>query len=96
MHLFFENLVPNVILHWTGKFKGLDQGTGNYQLSDTNWDAIGKETAASTRMIPSDFVGTLPDIAQDGNLYKAEAYAFWIQFIAPIVLKDHLPEPYYQ
>jgi hypothetical protein len=96
MHLFFENLVPNLIRHWTGTFKGLDQGTGNYQLSTASWDVIGRETAASVRTIPSDFVGTLPDIAQDGNLYKAEAYAFWIQFIAPIVLKDRLPEPYYQ
>jgi hypothetical protein len=96
MHLFFENLVPNLIRHWTGTFKGLDQGTGNYQLPGASWDVIGRETAASVRTIPSDFVGTLPDIAQDGNLYKAEAYAFWIQFIAPIVLEGRLPEPYYQ
>lgn len=96
MHLFFENLVPNLILHWTGKFKGLDQGTGNYQLSIASWEAIGKETASSVRTIPSQFVGTLPDIAQDGHLYKAEAYSFWIQYIAPIVLEGRLPRPYYR
>ncbi|KAB5587991.1 hypothetical protein CTheo_8568 [Ceratobasidium theobromae] len=96
MHLFFENLVPNLILHWTGNFKQLDQGIGNYQLSETAWKTIGEETAGSVSMIPTDFVGTLPDIAQDGSLYKAEAYAFWIQYIAPIVLKDRLPAQYYQ
>ncbi|CAE6488550.1 unnamed protein product [Rhizoctonia solani] len=32
MHLLFENLVPNMIRHWTGQFKGLDQGLGSYQL----------------------------------------------------------------
>jgi hypothetical protein len=32
MHLFFENLVPNLIRHWTGKFEGLDQGNGTYEI----------------------------------------------------------------
>ncbi|KAG9111448.1 hypothetical protein FRC07_008052, partial [Ceratobasidium sp. 392] len=60
MHLCFENLVPNLVLHWTA------------------------------------FVGTIPDIAQDGYLYKAEAHAFWIMHIAPIVLKDQLKDKYYR
>lgn len=96
MHLFFENIVPNLILHWIGKFKGLNQGSGDYQLSAHDWDAIGRETARATRTIPAAFVGTLPDIAQDRNLYKAEAYSFWIQHVAPIVLKGRLPERYYK
>ncbi|QRW11276.1 hypothetical protein RhiLY_10275 [Ceratobasidium sp. AG-Ba] len=78
MHLLFENLVPNMIKHWTV------------------WKQIGKETAKATRTIPVTFVGTLPDIAEDQTLYKAEAYSFWIQYIAPIVLQDRLPEPYFE
>jgi hypothetical protein len=96
MHLFFENLVPNLILHWTGGFKGLDVGSGNYQLSAAQWKEIGKETASATKTIPSAFVGTLPDIAQDRNLYKAEAYSFWIQFLAPALLEGRLQEKYYK
>ncbi|QRW12243.1 Transposase family Tnp2 protein [Ceratobasidium sp. AG-Ba] len=96
MHLLFENLVPNMIKHWTGKFKKLDQGTGNYQLAEAVWKQIGKETAKATGTIPVTFVGTLPDIAEDQTLYKAEAYSFWIQYIAPIVLQDRLPEPYFE
>ncbi|KAB5588211.1 Transposase family Tnp2 protein [Ceratobasidium theobromae] len=96
MHLLFENLVPNMVQHWTGKFKGLDQGSGSYQLSAAQWVDVGKLTANAVRTIPSAFVGTLPDIAKDGNLYKAEAYSFWIQYIAPIVLKDQLREKYYK
>jgi hypothetical protein len=69
---------------------------GNYRLSKQDWDTVGLLTAQAGRTIPSAFVGTLPDIAQDGNLYKAEAYAFWIQYVAPIVLKDRLPDKYYQ
>jgi hypothetical protein len=96
MHLFFENIVPNLILFWTGQFKGLDQGSGDYQLSEDIWACIGRETAQSVSTIPAAFVGTLPDIAQDRNLYKAEAYSFWVQFIAPIVLKGRLPNKYYK
>ena len=32
MHLIWENLIPNLILLWTGGFKGLDEGTGEYQF----------------------------------------------------------------
>ncbi|QRV82626.1 Transposase family Tnp2 protein [Ceratobasidium sp. AG-Ba] len=96
MHLLFENLVPNMIKHWIGKFKKLDQGTGHYQLAEAVWKQIGKETAKATCTIPVSFVGTLPDIAEDQTLYKAEAYSFWIQYIAPIVLAGRLPEPYFE
>ncbi|QRV77986.1 Transposase family Tnp2 protein [Ceratobasidium sp. AG-Ba] len=95
MHLFFENLVPNMIAHWTGKFKQLDQGTGNYELAAGLWDEIGELTAQAGALIPYRFVGTLPDIAKDQNLYKAEAYSFWWQYLGPILLKDRLNQPYY-
>ncbi|KAG9104775.1 hypothetical protein FRC06_010282 [Ceratobasidium sp. 370] len=42
------------------------------------------------------FVGPLPDIMQDRRLYKAKAYLFWIQYIAPIVLKDKILDKYYR
>ncbi|KAF8599003.1 hypothetical protein BDV93DRAFT_560783 [Ceratobasidium sp. AG-I] len=70
---------------------GLDVGSENYQLTLYQWEHIGRETAKATRTIPAEFVGILPDIAQDRNLYKAEAYAFWIQYIAPALLEGRLP-----
>ncbi|KAG8741316.1 hypothetical protein FRC10_003020, partial [Ceratobasidium sp. 414] len=96
MHLLFENLVPNMVRHWTGAFKDLDQGMGNYELEDGEWERIGELTTQATKTIPSAFVGTLPDIAQRMNLFKAEAYSFWIQYIAPIVLKGKIPDKYYR
>ncbi|KAG9080681.1 hypothetical protein FRC06_006281, partial [Ceratobasidium sp. 370] len=87
MHLLFENLVPNMIWHWTGKFKWLDQGNGAYELAPGDWEEIGRCTAQATRTIPSAFIGTIPDIAEDGNLFKAEAHSFWIQHMAPILLR---------
>ncbi|KAG8693758.1 hypothetical protein FRC11_002690, partial [Ceratobasidium sp. 423] len=96
MHLLFENLVPNMIRLWTGKFKGLDQGTGDYELDPDDWAEIGRLTTQATKTIPSAFVGTLPDIAQDGYLYKAEAYTFWAQYLALILLEGWLANPYYE
>jgi hypothetical protein len=42
MHLVWENLIPNLILLWTGKFKGLDEGRETYHLLPGVWEAIGK------------------------------------------------------
>ncbi|CAE6386878.1 unnamed protein product [Rhizoctonia solani] len=96
MHLLFENLVPNMIRHWTSNFKGLGQGTGDFELAEDDWIEIGELTANASKTIPSTFVGTIPDIAQEENLYKAEAYSFWFQYLAPILLEGRLSEPYYE
>ncbi|KAG8730856.1 hypothetical protein FRC11_005639 [Ceratobasidium sp. 423] len=96
MHLLFENLVLNMIQHWTSRFKGLSQGMGNYELAPDDWAEIGQLTAQVTNTIPSEFIGMLPDIAQDENLYKAEAYTFWVQYLALILLEGWLPERYYE
>ena len=32
MHLIWENLLPNLVLLWTGKFKGLDEGCESYPV----------------------------------------------------------------
>ncbi|KAG9073965.1 hypothetical protein FRC06_011022, partial [Ceratobasidium sp. 370] len=95
MHLLFENLVPNLIKHWTGNFKGLNKGTGDYRISANDWATIGRLTREAGHTIPSAFVGTLLNIADDGHLFKAEAHEFWFQYIAPVVLQGRLPEPYY-
>lgn len=59
MHLMYENLVPNLIKHWTGTFKHLDQGSGHCQHTLAQWVALGEEAAAATCTIPLVFVGTL-------------------------------------
>jgi hypothetical protein len=34
MHIFLENIVPMLVKHWTGKFKGIDTGKEDYQIAD--------------------------------------------------------------
>ena len=53
MHLIFENLIKNLILLWTGKFKDINEGSGSYELAPHVWEAIGAATAASGSTIPS-------------------------------------------
>ena len=55
MHLIFENLVPNLIRHYTGDFKGLDAGTESYELPKSVWEAITNTAARSGDTIPSEF-----------------------------------------
>jgi len=55
MHLIFENVIKNLVLLWTGKFKGLDEGNGSYEFHPKVWEAIGAATAASGSSIPLAF-----------------------------------------
>ena len=53
MHLIWENLLPNLVLLWTGKFKGLDEGHESYELGPGVWEAIREATKASGSTIPA-------------------------------------------
>ncbi|QRV81018.1 Transposase family tnp2 [Ceratobasidium sp. AG-Ba] len=96
MHLIFENLVPNMVNHWKGTFKWVSQADDPYALDGNVWKIIGELTQEATRTIPSQFVGTLPNIDIDMGLYKAEAFAFWFTYLGPILLSGRLPRAYYR
>ncbi|KAH6897835.1 hypothetical protein BKA70DRAFT_1031463, partial [Coprinopsis sp. MPI-PUGE-AT-0042] len=87
MHLLLENIIPNLISLWTGKFKGLDTGTEDYEIAPAVWEQIGEETADAVKTIPSVFVRELKNIAKDRQYFTAEAYCFWFVYLAPILLK---------
>ncbi|KAF8595060.1 hypothetical protein BDV93DRAFT_409447, partial [Ceratobasidium sp. AG-I] len=44
MHLIFENLVPNMLMHWKGTFKWLDRDEDVYRMDDDVWEVIGQLT----------------------------------------------------
>jgi hypothetical protein len=94
MHLLWENIVPTLVDLWTGRFKGLDMGVGGYEIAQ--WDLIGEETAAATTTIPAGFVRAMPNIAKERYLFTAEAWAFWIMYLAPHLLEGRLANKYYE
>lgn len=97
MHLFAENLIPNMLDMWTGRFKNSDPGSGNYQLDPDDWAAIGKETVEAMKSIPSQFVRHIGNIALDRSTFTAESYAFWFMYLAPHLLAGRFADiKYYQ
>lgn len=86
MHLIFENVIKNMILLWTGNFKGVDTGTKDYELQPKVWEAVGAACAASGSMIPSAFGARPPNIADDRVAMTADAYSFWMQYLGPTLL----------
>jgi hypothetical protein len=87
MHLIWENLIPNLILLWTGGFKGIDEGDGEYQFSRGVWEVIGEATAAAGSTIPSVFGAHPPNPAKSKSFYSAEAQSFWTLYLGPILLR---------
>jgi Transposase family tnp2 len=87
MHLIWENLIPNLVLLWTGEFKGLDEGDGEYQFNSKVWQAIGEATVAAGSTIPSVFGAQPPNPATNKSSYSAEAWSFWTLYLGPVLLR---------
>jgi hypothetical protein len=88
MHLIFENVMKNLVLLWTDSFKGLDEGTGDYVLEKTVWEAIGKATATSGPYIPSVFAASPPNVADDKQAQTADSWSFWLLYLGPVLLEN--------
>ncbi|XP_006458586.1 hypothetical protein AGABI2DRAFT_141379 [Agaricus bisporus var. bisporus H97] len=74
MHLIWENLIPNLILFWTGSFKDLDHQNRGYVIRPDVWKEIGARTAASKTTIPSAFGVPVPNIAQQQGQMTLEMF----------------------
>ena len=97
MHLIMENICPPLVDHWTGKFKHLDVGSGDYEITSDVWDQIGVETAEAVKSIPVVFVRVLSNIATDQSSFTAESWGFWFLYLAPALLKGRFQHnKYYQ
>jgi hypothetical protein len=86
MHLIWENLIPNLISFWIGKFKDRDHSDKGYLIGPCAWKEIGKATEACGSTIPSAFRARVPNIAKKQSQMSAEMYSNWTLFIAPIIL----------
>jgi hypothetical protein len=87
MHLIWENLVKNLVLHWRGEFKGFDDGAESYQLPKAIWEAVGEATATSGSTIPSAYGSRVPNVATKGSYCSAEMWSFWTLYLGPVLLR---------
>ncbi|KAJ6548500.1 hypothetical protein B0H19DRAFT_952352 [Mycena capillaripes] len=95
MHLIWENLIKNLILLWTGEFKGLDSGSEEYELAKGIWEAIGSRTASASDTIPSAYGSRVPNIAKDRPNTSAEMWLFWTLYLGPVLLRRRFTQPKY-
>ncbi|KAJ4473974.1 hypothetical protein C8J55DRAFT_375496, partial [Lentinula edodes] len=91
MHMF-ENIIPNLVSLWTGKFKGI---RGDYELEASVWEQVGEETVNAVKDIPATFVRRLPNIATDRSSYTAESWVFWFMYLMPILLQNRFNNSVY-
>ncbi len=70
MHLVWENLIPNLVLFWSGHYKEMDEGQP-YVLSPHIWEVIGATSALATRTIPSSFGTSIPNPAKDCSSFTS-------------------------
>ena len=95
MHLVFENLIKNLVLLWTGYFKDLDEGSGEYVISPSVWEAIGQATAVSGSTIPSAYGARPQNIAQDKSQINADSWSFWSLYLGPVLLRGRFKSQRY-
>lgn len=95
MHLIWENVVKTLANLWCGKFKGLDEGSGEYELGKGVWEAIGKACKASGDTIPSAFGCRVPNIATERSNFIAESWSHWCLYLGPVLLRKRFRRPIY-
>jgi hypothetical protein len=96
MHLMYENVIKNLVLLWTGKYKDLDQGLESYELNKTVWEAIGEATADAGAVIPGAFGARPQNVADDKTACTADSWSFWALYLGPVVLRGRfLKRTYY-
>ena len=87
MHLAIENVLKELVLLWTGSYKGLDVGTGSYVLNPTVLEAIGKACTESSSTIPSSFGCRVPNIATERHHFIAESWLLFGTVLGPALLR---------
>jgi len=95
MHLIFENLIPNLVRHYTGTFKDLDCGTENYLIPQDEWSEICTAGEASGNTIPTAFGARVPNLETDRSSMTTEKWALWAMWLTPILLQDCFPDRKY-
>lgn len=66
-----------------------------YNINPGSWEVIGKQMAASSKLLPTDFGAHLRNIHDHYSTFKANEWQNWALLVAPILLRDVLEEECY-
>ena len=92
MHLFFENVGPNMYKFWSGNFyKNNINLEEDYLISKKVWQEIGNILYNNKYNIPSN--GRIPrNIYKHSAGYKAEEWSKWILYFSLPLMKSRIDE----
>lgn len=88
MHLIPLNVIKNLVLMWTGKFKRTNTGKENYQLPPTVLEAIGEVCAAAGSTTPSVFGARVSNIHCDYTHFTAKTWTLFAIMLGPVLLHN--------
>ncbi len=93
MHLFFENIAPQMFKLWTGRFfKDENLNNTPFIISNPSWKTIGLQMQNNKKNMPLEFGRPSRDIFKHHAGYKAEEWANWITLYSVPLLKTYLPD----
>ncbi|KAI5810374.1 hypothetical protein BZA77DRAFT_254968, partial [Pyronema omphalodes] len=104
MHLWWENIIPDLVKHWRGKFFS-DLATANinpeaaadeYNIPPSIWLDISRDMVASANTFPTLFGDPIRNFAEHCHHLKAAEWRTFALHLAPIYLKDNLPDEDYE
>lgn len=97
MHLFFENVAPQMFAHWSGKFftNNLSLSNNNYELSKSQWESIGIQMEKIKKSMPIEIGRPPRDIFKYHNGYKMVEWRNWIILFSLPLLKTYLDKRYF-
>ncbi|TFK95264.1 hypothetical protein BDV98DRAFT_644656, partial [Pterulicium gracile] len=89
MHLFWENLFPNLISIWTSDFKGFDKSDKGFYLSDAVWKAVGTAGVDACKTMPSAFRSKILNVStKEVYSMSAKMWLFTTCTLAQYLLKS--------
>jgi len=94
MHLIWENLIPNLVLFWSGRYKGMDEGQP-YVLNPDIWQVVGAISIEAMKTTPSLFGAAIPNPVKNCSYFTSSTWSVWSLFIAPTILQNCFPEEHY-
>ncbi len=93
MHLFFENVAPQMFKLWSGHFfKNDDLNQTSFIISKSSWDIISTLMQNNKKQMPLTFGRPPRNIFKHNAGYKAEEWANWITLYSIPLLKTHLED----
>lgn len=98
MHIFFENVMKQLLTAWEGKYKTGTQeeraGDG-FVIAEEAWASMSRDILLSNTTVPTQLARTFNAPLETRGTWTADTYAYFLLFLGPIVLANRLPDLYY-